>query len=456
LTDLDEPQALLGMAEDAVARLMAMGADCAEAYVATGTSVSVQVEKDVVTYTTTDSEAGTGLRVVKDGRLGFAYTSDLARLDEAGRRALDLSRLAPETGYVLPAAAGPYRSIAGLDDRALVDMEPAEAVEMAGELVDASRSVHEGVTVGGGLVAFGHGSVAISNSEGVSIASHGTSMTVYSYVVLRDSTVSTGFEFGSSRSKDLDATTIGEEAARMALNAQGAVPLEKGGEMTVIFRPAALSELLESTLVPSVIGDAAQRGESAFTGKEGQPVATSSLTIVDDPTMPGGLSSGRADDEGVPSRRNVLVEDGVLQGFLYDTYTANHYGVEATASAVRGGGSGWRTQPEGGVSNVALYLPSVGDLEDLVAEVDRGIVVHDVMGAHTANRSTLDFSVNTTMPFEVRNGEVLGVRQPLMMGGNLGRVLEEMVGAGGKARQCPGGANIILPWIAADGVTVTP
>jgi PmbA protein len=454
LTDPSDHQALLGRAEDVVERLMALGADCAEAYVSAGTGVSVQVEKDVVTYTTGDSEGGVGLRVVKDGRLGFAYASDVTRLDDAGAKALDLSRLAPDSGYVLPAGGEGYNQVAGLEDPSLVSMEPGEAVEMAGQMVDAAKAVHEGVIVGSGGVIVGHGSVAVANSEGVSVSSHGTSMMAYAFVVLRDSTISTGFEFLSSRSRDIDATFIGEEAGRMAQDAQGATPMEEGGEMTVVFRPSPFAELLEHTLLPSVIGDAAQRGESAFTGKDGQKVAIESLTVVDDPTIAGGLGSGMADDEGVPTRRNVLIEDGVLQGFLYDTYTANHYGVETTGNASRGGG--WKSQPESSTTNVALYLPSMGELEDLVAEVDRGVLVHDLMGCHTSNRSTLDFSVNSTMPYEIRNGELLGVRSPVMLGGNLGEVLEHLIGAGGRARQCPGGSNVILPWMAAEGVTVTP
>lgn len=448
--------ALLGRAEDSVKRLISLGADCAEAYVSAGTAVGVQVEKDVVTYTTGDSEGGMGIRVVKDGRLGFAYLSDQARLDEVGTRALELTHLAPQAGYVLPSGGDPYVSIAGLDDPALVSMEPGEAVEMAGVMVEAAKSVHEGVTVGSGGVFLGHGSVAIANSEGISIGAHGTSISAYAYVVLKDATVSTGFEFLSSRVRDIDPVHVGEEAGRMARDAQGAKPMEEGGEMTVVFKPTCFAELLEYTLLPSIIGDAAQRGESAFSGRDGELVATKALTVVDDPTIAGGLSSGRADDEGVPSRRNVLIEDGKLDGFLYDTYTANHYGVETTANASRGGGGGWKSQPEAATTNVALYLPSMGDLEDLIAEVDRGVLVHDLMGCHTSNRSTLDFSLNSTMPYEIRNGELKGVRSPVMLGGNLGKVLEQFLGAGGTARQCPGGSNVILPWTAAEGVTITP
>lgn len=456
MTDLVDPQALLSQAEDVVLRLMGLGADCAEVIIASGSSVSVDVEKDVVTYTTSDSEAGMGLRVVRDGRLGFAYTSDPSKVEDAGMHALELTRLAPVTGYAFPVGGGPYTAVPGLNDPALMSMEPSEAVDMGGQLVEAAREVHPDASVAGGGVGFGHGAVAVANSEGASVASHGTSISVSAYVVLRDATVSTGFEWLSSRMKDVDAREVGTEAARMAREAQGAKPLEEGGEMTIIFRPTALADLLDNTLVPSVIGDAAQRGESAFTGKDGQMVATPDLTVVDDPTIPGGLSSGPSDDEGVPTRPNVLIDEGVLQGFLYDTFTANLYGVQTTGSAVRGGGSSWKTQPEAGVTNIVVRVPSKGELENLVSEVDRGLLIHDVMGAHTANRSTLDFSINTTMPFEVRNGEVLGVREPVMLGGNMGDLLTRILGGGGRARQCPGGTNVVLPWIAADGITVTP
>jgi PmbA protein len=453
LTVVADPQELLGRAEDAVRRLSTLDADCAEVYLSSGSSVNVDIEKDVVTYTTTDSETGHGLRVVREGRLGFAYTSDPRRIEDAGRNALALTQLAPETGYKMPGQTDHYGTVEGLEDPGLLSMEPGEAVEMAGEMVATVREAHPGASVAGGAVSFGHGTVAIANTEGVAIASRGTSMTMWAYVVLRDTDVSTGFEFGSSRSRDVDARWVGTEAARMAIDAQGAVPLEEGGELTVIFRPPALAELLEHTLLPSFIGDAAQRGESAFTGKEGQQVAGPSVSVVDDPVMPGGLASGRADDEGVSSRRNILIEKGVLQGFLYDTFTANQYGVGTTGSASR---DGWKSQPEAGVTNILVEAPSLGELEDLVAEVDRGVLVHDLMGAHTSNRSTLDFSVNTTMPFEIRNGEVLGVRNPAMLGGNVGEMLGRVLGAGGAPRQCPSSSNVVIPWMAVEGIMVTP
>ena len=346
-------------------------------------------------------------------------------------------------------------------DPALVSMQPGEAVEMAGEVIDAVKEVHQDAMVAGAGVGVGFGAVAIANSEGVAISSQGTSISASAYVVLRDASVSTGFEFQISRARDIDAREVGEAAARMAVDAHGATPLDEGGEMTIVFRPTALTELMEFTLIPSLIGDAAQRGESAFTGRDGELVAVPALTVTDDPHVPGGINSGRSDDEGVPSRRNVLIDAGVLQGFLYDTFTANEYNVDTTASAVRGGGggSGWKSQPEAFASNVVIDLPSKGDLDALVTEVDRGLLIHDMMGAHTSNRSTLDFSFNTTMPFEIRNGEILGVRNPVMLGGNFANVLTSIMGSGGKPRQCPGSmssANVILPWIAAEGVRVTP
>jgi PmbA protein len=461
VTEVIDHEDLLAQAETEVRRLTALGADGAEVYVASGSGVEVEVERDVVSYTTSDLDAGFGLRVVRDGRLGFAYTSVADRIESAGRLALDLSRLSPRLGYVLPAASPStgYTTVPGIFDSALVTMEPGEVVEMAGDMVDAVKEVHEGATVAGAGVSVGIGAVAIANSEGVSISSRGTSMAASAYVVLRDASVSTGFDVLVSRVRDIDAGKVGASAARMAVDAQGAEPLEEGGEMTVVFRPSAFTELAEHTLVPSVIGDAAQRGESAFSGRDGQVVATPELRVVDDPHVPGGSNSGRSDDEGVPSRPNVLIERGVLEGFLYDTFTAHEYGLQTTGSAIRGAGGGsWKGMPEAFPSNLVIDLPSKGELEDLVAEVDRGIIIHDMMGAHTSNRSTLDFSVNSTMPFEVRNGEVLGVREPVMLGGNFGKVLEGIVGAGGRPRQCPGSmspANLILPWIAAEGVTVT-
>ncbi len=423
--------------------------------------MGVDVERDRVTYTNGVSESGVGLRVVRDGRLGFAFASDPARIAAAAERALGLSRLSPARGFSLPAGGRPYPEVGGLRDPRIEAMEPSEAVALAGELVDAAKAVHPGVIVVGGGVSVGRGAAAIASSEGISVASAGTSMNATAYVVLRDRTTSTGLESLSSRARDVDASAVGAAAARMAVDAQGAVPLGAGGEMTVVLRPTAVAELLEHTVVPAVIGDAAQRGESAWTGKAGERVAAEGVSICDDPTMPGGLNSGRADDEGTPTRRNALVGSGVLRGFLYDALSAHEYGVEGTGSAVRGGGGGggWKAQPDAYVTNLLFEAPSRGALEDLVAEVDRGVLVHDVLGAHTANASTMDFSVSSTMPYEIRHGELLGVREPLMLAGNVGALLRSVLGTGGAPRQCGGGmssACIVVPWVGASGVVVTP
>jgi len=456
-----DAQALLARAEDAVRTALARGAAQSEAFAAAGTFVGVDVERGRVTYTVGGSESGVGLRVVRDGRLGFAFASDPARVAAAAERALALSRLSPERGFSLPAGGAHYPVVGGLFDPRIAAMEPSEAVALAGEVVDAARSVHPDAIVVGGGVSAGVGAAAIASSEGVSVATGGTSMNATAYVVLRDRTTSTGLESLSSRGRDVDAAAVGAAAARMAVDAQGAVPLEAGGEMAVVVRPTAMAELLEGTVVPSVIGDAAQRGESAWTGKAGERVASAEVSIWDDPVMAGGLNSGPSDDEGAPTRRNALVDGGVLRGFLYDALSAHEYGVATTGSAVRGagGGGGWKAQPDAYVTNLVLEAPSRGELEDLVSEVDRGLLVHDVLGAHTANATTLDFSVSSTMPYEIRRGELVGVREPVMLAGNVGALLRSVIGAGGAPRQCGGGmstARIVVPWIGASGVVVTP
>ncbi len=455
-----DPQALLAQAEDLVRVALAKGAQAAEAFVVSGSMVSVDIERDRVTYTTGGSDSGTGLRVVRDGRLGFAYASEPHRVTEAAERALALSRLAPRHDFAFPMDDTPYQTMEGLFDPGIVTMDSSEAVEMAGEVVDAAKAVHPDATVVGGGTAFGWGAAAVASSEGMAVASAGTSASASASVVLHDASTSTGFEHSTGRMRsDVDAAWAGREAARIAVDAQGAVPLEAGGEMELVLRPSAMAELVEFTVAPSIIGDAAQRGESAWTGRTGERVAAKGFTLVDDPTLPGGFNSSRSDDEGVASRRNVLVDDGVLRGFLYDSFSAHEYKVRSTGSAVRGPeGGGWRSQPQAFPTNLVIEAPSKGDVDDLVAEVDRGLLVQEVMGAHTANVSTLDFSVGSTMPVEIRRGERVGVREPVMVAGNVGDLLANLVGAGGVPRMCPGvfsSACVVVPWLAAGGVVVT-
>jgi len=173
---------------------------------------------------------------------------------------------------------------------------------------------------------------------------------------------------------------------------------------------------LEATLLPAIFADSVQKGRSALKGRVGEQIASESLQITDDGLLSGGLDSSSFDGEGVPSQRNVLVEDGILLGFLYDSYTAGKDGAKSTGNAVR---SGYSDVPRVGIRNLIMSSHAA---HDLFAEAE-GYLVNGLIGAHTANPISGDFSVEARNVFYITPGKDPKPIRSLMLAGNIFEIL---------------------------------
>ncbi|HUL62030.1 MAG TPA: metallopeptidase TldD-related protein, partial [Methanocella sp.] len=200
----------------------------------------------------------------------------------------------------------------------------------------------------------------------------------------------------------------------------------ESGAMDVVLRPDAAFQILAATVVPSFYGDAVRRGESMYAGKVGQEVAAPGVTVVDDATHPRGLNTYVSDEEGCPSRRNVLVDRGVLAGFLYDEFSAAEARVRPTGNAMRAermeSVSTYKTAPQTCARNIILEGETV-DAEEMIRGIRDGIVVDNVLGAHTANRASGDFSVAIYAGHAIRDGAIAFPLKGGMIGGNMPALL---------------------------------
>ena len=133
--------------------------------------------------------------------------------------------------------------------------------------------------------------------------------------IARKSDVATGSEFFNSRSLSLSMESVGRSAAEMARASLGGVRGE-GGTFDVLLSPLAAAELLVGTFLSSLEADNVQKGRSSLKGRMGELIASNDLMIIDDGLLAGGIDSSAFDGEGVPSQRTVLVENGILNGFL--------------------------------------------------------------------------------------------------------------------------------------------
>ena len=257
-------------------------------------------------------------------------------------------------------------------------------------------------------------SVAIRNSLGISSGYRGTSVSSSISVVAEENGDSQmGWDFGfSARFNDVSVEEIAAAAAAKATSLLGA------RSIPTMLCPAVLNnqvagEILE-VLSSAFLAENIQKGKSLLAGKLGERLFASILKIRDDGTLKEGMATTPFDGEGVPSQDTVLVEEGVVQRFLYDSYCARKEGRSSTGNAARAGIKGL---PHMGVTNFFIENGSTA-AADLLTGIGRGVLLTDVIGMHTANPISGDFSVGAS-GFLIENGKIAAPVKGIAIAGNI-------------------------------------
>lgn len=426
--------ALLGRAETLIAKAAKRNLQ-AEVYLEWDNSLEVELEKDAIANTGTSQSGGGSWRVVQDGRLGFAYFTTDKQAMAALELALRQSKHAPDKGFELPAAAKAKR-IAGRWSDKVAALDVDAALAMSRDALQGAKEAAPKASVSGGGVGFGAGCVALASTQGVSCWDRATSASCGVGLVLEDGERSvSASESDVSHSGKLDAHAIAVEAAATVLSLVRPKKLTKGGRMDVVFRPDAGGELVSGLAVSAAIGDEARRGKTVWSQKLGEAVADKQLRIADDCTGPGTIGAVPFDDEGVPTRPVPIVEGGILRNFLYDSWDANEHKAKTTASASRGG---FKSRPSTGVHHLVVEGSRPRKLDTLIGGIDKGILVESVLGAHTANVTTGDFSVTSPNLWRIEKGEVAGPLGEVAIGGNLPDLLMRLRGVSRESKQRDG------------------
>jgi PmbA protein len=420
------------------------GADEVEVFGLSGRGVHVDIQMDKVDLAKESYTQGLGIKAVVNGAVGFSSTNDPDRLKDAAQAAVSSARVrdSDPDWKGLPRISE-YAPVAGIHDPKVAEMDIDTCIDLALMMVDGAATVNDAVPTAGKFSCSGS-SYFILNSNGVEMVEHTSRIDgMLDCRAGEDSEISTAYEFDISRNLDIDFYNIGKEAARQAVASVGGVKVDSG-ETDILLKPAGIADLLESTLLSSLSAESVQKGRSALTGKLGSKIGAEGLNIIDDGLLEGGIGSARSDDEGTPSRTNHIIEDGVLGTYLYDTYTAGKDGVDSTASALR---NNYAMTTTIDVRNLLIHYPA----SDIVADTRRGVLVGSVIGAHTANPISGDFSVEARNSFVVEDGEIKSPIKSMMVSGNMFQLLQNITGAGRDAR-CLG--NIITPTVKVSGLTV--
>jgi PmbA protein len=374
-----------------------------------------------------------------------------------------MCRISPRTGFRFP-EPGSTKVPKKTFDPAILDFEDPDGLSMVKEMLDGGRGVGEELSFPGGGVGFGVEAFCVLNTVGVAAADQGTYLSAGLSTMLGKEgspNVSTGSFDDFTRTGKLDTASIGAQAARLAVESRGAKPLDRPGAMDVVMAPDAFSELAEHLLASSFCGDRVSRKESYYSGKVGERVAHKGLTMLDDGLLTDGPNTAAVDDEGVPSRRTSLVSRGVVKGFIYDVTAAEENGKAPTGSGARierfGSDRSFKVTPRTRVQNLVFKWERRRGLGDILGEIKSGVYVHELLGSHTANIVSGDFSVGSPLLFRIRKGEICEPIQGAMLAGNLFDALNSMGGMADDFRNVTGSLTSVAvktPSVWLTGINV--
>ncbi len=434
MAGLPEGPELLGLAEGAVKRALARGANEAECYWSASESIDLDIERGVLAACGHSRRSGGGLRVVSAGRVGFAYFAAESDVPEAVEKALRQARIAPPKGYQLP-DAGRASPLGGRWDEAIAGLDPGPAVSLVDDMLQGVREACPDAVVAGGGAELSAGVDALASSRGVACWDRATEMSLGLSAILEDGeTAIAVWEGDGVHAGNLDGHALGAEAGRKALSLRNPQPLSSGRSLDVVFLPDAFSELLD-TVVDGAMGDEAMRGKTVWSDRLGQQVAAPGVTLLDDARREGGLGTTPFDGEGLPTSALPIVREGILERYLFDSWDGHEHNRASTASAQR---ASFKSLPSTGVHHLVLEVKDSMSMEQLVGGIDDGLVVESVLGAHTANQTTGDFSITAPNAWLISGGELAGPVEEVALAGNLPALLMCLDGASDRPKRLDG------------------
>ena len=398
----------LQITQNVIEQADAVGA-AAEAYIAVGSQTNLQVQRGKVEKLSRAGSKGLGVRVIRKKKMGYAYTSDFspASVQRTTAAALMLAQVSDADKYrKLPALLPIPKTDLKIYDPALAALSTEEKVDFALHMEQAALQADPRVVVTNRATYLDSiTTVYLANSNGFSGHYDSTFAGAYLMAMATEKDErAVAFGLGvSTQWAEMDAEKIGQEAGERAAKLLGGqpVPTQKA---TIVYAPFAAAGLL-GALSQALTAEAMQRNRTFLQGKLGQEVASNVVTLMDNGLLPGGMASRPFDAEGNPSSATKLIDEGVLQAVLYDTYTANRDGTNSTGNASR---MSHRHAPVLAATNFYLQ-PGKQTREEVIAGVEQGLYVVNTMNTHSINPVSGDYSVSA-QGFWIENGQL---RQPI-------------------------------------------
>ncbi|MDI3484674.1 MAG: PmbA protein [Methanobacteriaceae archaeon] len=412
-----------------------------EIYIQREKTLEVDIQRDRIDLAKEQHLTGLGLRVIEDKRMGFSYTTDMNRIEDAIEAAVFNMRANEADENFKFSKPSHYPHVKKIYDKSFHDLEVADVHEFAERMINTVFD--EGCEPTSGGFTASHLQTLLLNSNGVETEYKSTGFSAHISVNAKENNFkSTAYESDASCLMSLEPEKISQAACKIAKNSIGGERVETD-DMSILLDYHAINGIL-ATFTSAINADNVQRGRSYLRDKIGEEVANPEMNIYDDGRITGGLYSAPIDDEGTPSQRTPIIEKGILKNFIYDLYTASKGKVESTGNGMR---SSFSSIPTVLTTNIILDFQDKIKIED----IRRGMLVTDVLGAHTANPISGDFSLEANNPFFIENGEIKYPIKKAMISGNLFNILKQIKMIDSRIRQI---GTFITPRILIETIRV--
>lgn len=399
--------------EKGLKRALELGASEAEISITVASSKTVKTEgpyPKVLSQVASDVWVRTSIG--KRVAIATATSSDWEILEKTIARSVEMARKAEEDPHWegLPDPEPPSHGWIGFDE-GIVNLEIEQLVEVVKNIIQEVQDLDPRLRIGSVGGSTSTMTFYNFNTRGVRAEDRGTNMELFVWLKSTDGLrEGAGSGWISARSFIYDYTSMIEKAKQLALDSLKAEKLGQTISGSVLFRAEPLASLISYLLLPAFNAMNVLEGFSPLREKLGEKVL-GELTMLDDGTLPGGLSTSLFDAEGVPRRRTLLVENGVIRSFLHNTYTAKRMKTSSTGNASRGRGVI-------GISGSNIVIKGGKDPEESLMEDAKIVVDGSLLSVHTVNSVTGNFSVVASNPYLVKGRELVPVK-PVTVSGNI-------------------------------------
>lgn len=401
-------------------------AEEAEVFAVSSEETQVHFEANRLKQLQTKQKTGVSLRIIRKGKIGYAATTDLNDSQTLVSNAVETSQFGMTARFQLPALT-PYPQVEILDTA--VESVPLDEMIKLGEEMINTITAHTPDIICEAGITRGVISVHIINSRGgqASYQKSFFSLGIEGSLINDTDMLFVG-ESESSCHPIADSRSVTEAVLEQLELAKNRASVSSR-TMPVIFTPNGVASTLIMPLMAAFNGKTVLEGASPLGNKLGQCVFDEKLSLWDDPTIIYRPSSRPCDDEGIPSRRTPLIEGGTVANFLYDLQTAALANTRSTGNGSRNRGGLPTPSP-----SAFTIAPGSTTFEEMVQNMNEGLVIEQLMGAEQGNILGGDFSGNVLLGYKVENGKIVGRVKDTMVSGNVYRVLKEITAIGSEAK----------------------